>query len=922
MKTARMVLIALLTLGVVHIAWAAAPPIHVLILTGQNNHDWKATTPVLKSILEDTGRFKVDVTTDPARADLGTFRRYQALITNYNGPRWGEKTEKALLEYVRNGGGFVVIHAANNAFPDWPEYDRLIGGAWRANAGHGKQHSFRVVFVDRSHPITARMPDFLGAQDELYHRMTMQPDAHVLATAYSAPDQGGTGRDEPIAWVVNYGKGRVFQNVQGHGAEAMRATGYALLLRRGTEWVATGRVAKSVSLAEAAVLAVGEAQGDFRYEAKNRLILMADRAVPALFDAVGRNDTLCADDARDALLWIAQRWADSPSSRARVSQAIMSFAAPGRRDEVRLLAVRLLGIIGRDEAVPLLVSALKDSAVSAEAVQSLTLIPGPAAAKALLRVLPQASEQDAVRIIHALGQRRDPALPDAFRALTAAVRDKRPAVRIEAIRALAKFQDVALLDLFQGLAKEGPADVREAALDAELSIADWCRQAGRSAQAVLAYEHVLANAQTEPQRLAAIAGLGMVGVAASVKPILPYLNDPSRPRLQAAAVAALRSIPGPEATQALLGAYESVAPPVGVAILSAFGQRRDAAAVPVLAGATKSGNEDVQMAAIRALGEIGSAQGLPVLRAAMSGQAQAVKSAAVNSAIKIADALATSGQDAAKAEATQVYSEAFDAALTSGQRAAALNGLARVASAQAVAKIESVVGSSTGPARDAALDALLAAADRLSAANAQEARRLCAKALDLLPAGPRSVAVAQKLKALGADIDLAAVQGFVTNWWIIGPFPNVNGSAAYDIAYFPEKEIALDKSYEIEGRPLKWRFHHTDDLNGVVDLLALIEPNENMAAYAYAEVTSPGVRDGMVLTGSDDGIVVWVNGQRVQGVNRARGLAVDEDSAPMHLVQGVNKILVKVLNGGADFEFCLRLVDSDRNPLRLESKRP
>jgi len=218
------------------------PPIRVLILTGQNNHNWRATTPYLRQILEQTGRFRVEVTENPAEYGPEEFAPYHVLLDNYNGPRWGERTEKALLDFVRGGKGFVVIHAANNAFPDWPEYDRLIGGAWRRGAGHGRRHRYKVTIRDLQHPITRNMPNFLHAVDELYHRLTMQPNLHLLASAYSAKETRGTGREEPIAWVVYYGKGRVFHTVLGHDLTAMRGLGFVALVQRGTEWAATGEV--------------------------------------------------------------------------------------------------------------------------------------------------------------------------------------------------------------------------------------------------------------------------------------------------------------------------------------------------------------------------------------------------------------------------------------------------------------------------------------------------------------------------------------------------------------------------------------------------------------------------------------------------------------------------------------------------------
>lgn len=222
---------------------ADARKLRVLILTGENNHDWRATTPVLRNMLEDTGRFVVHVTYRPERCSADKLAHYDVLLSNYNRKeRWAEPAESALLDYVRQGGGLVIIHAANNAFPDWPEYDRLIGGAWRKGAGHGVRWRFPVEIVDRKHPITKGMPDFQNEVDELYHRLRMQPHIHLLAHAFSTKDKRGTGNYEPQIWIVRYGKGRVFHNSLGHDVKTMSGVGFITVTQRGTEWAATGRV--------------------------------------------------------------------------------------------------------------------------------------------------------------------------------------------------------------------------------------------------------------------------------------------------------------------------------------------------------------------------------------------------------------------------------------------------------------------------------------------------------------------------------------------------------------------------------------------------------------------------------------------------------------------------------------------------------
>ena len=105
--------------------WAAAPaaaPYKALIVTGQNGHNWKGTTPVLEKLLDQTGLFVVDVATSPAKGKdmsgfVPKFADYQVVILNYQGDPWPEPTKQAFVDYVSNGGGVVVYHFALAAFP-------------------------------------------------------------------------------------------------------------------------------------------------------------------------------------------------------------------------------------------------------------------------------------------------------------------------------------------------------------------------------------------------------------------------------------------------------------------------------------------------------------------------------------------------------------------------------------------------------------------------------------------------------------------------------------------------------------------------------------------------------------------------------------------------------------------------------------
>jgi type 1 glutamine amidotransferase len=256
-------------------AACAASPLPALIVDGQNNHDWKKTTPVLKQLLEESGLFKVDVVTSPPKGeDFSNFNpdfsKYKVVISNYNGEPWPETVQLSFEKYVANGGGFVSYHAADNAFPKWQGYNQMIGeGGWGNQPGpywyfkdgklisddspgptgsHGARHPFRVVIRNSKHPITKGLPPaWMHTGDELYARLR-GPFEHVtvLGTAFSDPENKGTGHDEAMLMAISFGKGRVFHTTLGHDVPAMQCAGFITTFQRGAEWAATGKVTVKV----------------------------------------------------------------------------------------------------------------------------------------------------------------------------------------------------------------------------------------------------------------------------------------------------------------------------------------------------------------------------------------------------------------------------------------------------------------------------------------------------------------------------------------------------------------------------------------------------------------------------------------------------------------------------------------------------
>lgn len=292
----------------------------VLIIDGRNNHDWRITTEALRASLENSGRFEVSVSRapenkvykgprrpndkDPAiqaayeEAEKAyrksvepvkqaskeaweqwspKFKEHDVILLNYNGPDWPEGMRKNFVTYVREGGGVVLVHAANNAFSRWDEFNEMIGMGWRkedygkslkidpksgktiedsgaGNSGHGSKHPFQVTVRKPDHPVMKGLPPvWMHGKDELYHNMRGPAgNLTVLSSAFSDSKKGGTGKHEPMTWEVAFGKGRVIVTSMGHfwpgqeDLEGLNCVGFQTVLNRSAEYVATGKVSLPV----------------------------------------------------------------------------------------------------------------------------------------------------------------------------------------------------------------------------------------------------------------------------------------------------------------------------------------------------------------------------------------------------------------------------------------------------------------------------------------------------------------------------------------------------------------------------------------------------------------------------------------------------------------------------------------------------
>lgn len=232
----------LLIPGEASAASSQSKPVRVLIVTGADHpaHRWHENSQAMRTALASSGRFNVRVSEDPEILGTSIAQRYDVVVLNYCNwevPSPSKPALKGLASFVSGGKGLVVIHFSSGAFPDWPEYVKLIGRVWDKVRTHDPYGPFRVKTVDRKHPITRKLADF-DTTDELYFCLTGKTRIKVLLTARSKV----TGKDEPMGFVLPYGAGRVFHTPLGHDLKSLTSPGFIQLLRRACEWAATGNV--------------------------------------------------------------------------------------------------------------------------------------------------------------------------------------------------------------------------------------------------------------------------------------------------------------------------------------------------------------------------------------------------------------------------------------------------------------------------------------------------------------------------------------------------------------------------------------------------------------------------------------------------------------------------------------------------------
>lgn len=265
-----------------------AGKIKVMLLTGQSSkyHNWELSSILLEKHLNAVDLFDVTKVVSPPQGEnmdgfSPDFASYDVVVLDYEGDGWPEKAKEGLEAFVSGGGGLVSVHATDNSFGDWPEFNEMIGvGGWGGrgddfgpkihwfdgkaqllntpgSAMHPPRHDFEIATRAPDHPVMKGLPArWLHANDEIYSRLR-GPAKNITILATAKADKSkvdkGTDNHEPMLMDIRYGKGRVFHTTLGHcnkdddeSVSTLNCVGFIATLQRGTEWAATGNVTQAV----------------------------------------------------------------------------------------------------------------------------------------------------------------------------------------------------------------------------------------------------------------------------------------------------------------------------------------------------------------------------------------------------------------------------------------------------------------------------------------------------------------------------------------------------------------------------------------------------------------------------------------------------------------------------------------------------
>ncbi|MEW6253628.1 MAG: HEAT repeat domain-containing protein, partial [Planctomycetota bacterium] len=560
-----------------------------------------------------------------------------------------------------------------------------------------------------------------------------------------------------------------------------------------------------------------------------------------------------------------------------------------------------------------------DAQVRAAAVTIAARAPGSTLVVAGATAFDRASPDGRVALLQFFGRRRDPAaLPTVYKAL----RDAEAPVRLAAIPVAAALgREQALRPLVDVLKTPQPEEVRAAkealialpAGDLTLGLIQLAHGAQPARAVLLDIIAARPSAQDTQMllpftrdadvnvRLASLRALGALAGEKDVTTLLGLVQESDDEELteagKALAAAVRRAADRERAVEPVIAALPNATPLHEAALLEVLGRIGGAAALKAVQTALARDDAEARAAALRAFGEWPDDEpAADVLAAARQAGDEREHALALRAYIRMIGLV----KDRPAAEALKMCAAALEAARRPDEKKLVFAHLGQIEDPAALALLAPHV-------QDAALSAeagaaVLQLADPLSTSAAPQLRTLLEQ---LARAGPEAL----RARAAEALAEIRKRAGFITDWWVAGPFeqPGADAAALHAAAFPPERRLEdaqWRKQPVGEGRRAAW----------LIDLNATMR-GDNRAGYLFTRVYSPRAQAARLELGSDDSIKAWLNGALVDDNPAIRGAAPAQDVVETQLKEGWNTLLLKVVNGGGGWAACARFVSLAGEPL-------
>ncbi|MFC2167970.1 HEAT repeat domain-containing protein [Acidobacteriota bacterium] len=614
--------------------------VKTLILTGQNSHDWRTSSPILKQILDDTDLFDVQITLSPEKGGSmknfsPEFSEYHLVVLDYNGDLWPKRTQQDFVSFVESGGGVVVYHNSSNAFSDWIEYSEIIGlggGQRDETAGpyvfwknglivqdesagiggyHGALFEFPVFNRDSVHPITSGLPlKWMHAKDELYSLMRgSAKNLHILATAYSDMQKKGTGRHEPVLFTNRYGEGRIFHTTLGHVSgespfPAVECAGFIVTFQRGAEWAATGKVTQVIPGDFPGLEREVPTPSDVRRWPGSRSPSLKSILDELKVYEYGQEEGILSR-MREYILTHNK----NPLSKEQCENQLIKFLESNATLAGKMAVCRQLRQIGSANSVVVLEKMLFQNETSDMARYALEKIPGAESEKALLRSLENNTKKNIVGIVSSLGQREArSAVPGLSRLLS----DDDVSVAGAAAKALGWIGGREAVDVLSSALKDGNEALRFQAAFSLLKCAEKYQVLNQSQEAIDLYKKLMETHFPSPVIQAALKGL-LTSDKNGAKFLLLDILKGENIDLQITAIGQIRTIFKDSEIQEVLALIPNLPVRSQIALFPVVSRFPPEQVLPVVLDAAGDESADVRIAALEALKIIGDASVVPLL---------------------------------------------------------------------------------------------------------------------------------------------------------------------------------------------------------------------------------------------------------------------------------------------------------------------